>query len=48
MPDIKKIQVGTVSYDLSDEYARKRLEGITTVYAISSNYTYKTGDTFID
>lgn len=45
---IKKIHVGSTDYDLCDEYARKRLEGLSTVYSISCNYTYTSDDTFVD
>ena len=35
MADIKKVKLGDTTYNIVDEWARRRLEGANTVYSIS-------------
>lgn len=46
--EIKKINVGTITYDVVDEYARRRLEGLTNVYSISCEHAGSSSNTYVD
>lgn len=49
---IKQINLGTAStpnlYDIYDEYARRRLEGLTNVYSISCQHAGSSSNTYVD